>query len=210
MSKMGAILAFGILDAGGRNVGIKLQSRTGHDRVTAVVGMAVFSQFWYWYPLIYFISLSFAPTAFIGLNSKLQMPKFKFLSEASPLMFGYPPSTSPPATTSAIKLPTAVLSTSARAKVRAKKDTDAKAAAGKAPVQESASSPQPEGNGSAPTEAAGESSTASGAEFIAKGKDEDLTTVNKSLNELKQDLMEVSRSLTALKQNSSLSKDTCN
>ena len=136
MSKMGAILAQGILDAGGRNVAIMLQSRTGHDRVTAVVGMAVFSQFWYWYPLIYFISLSFAPTAFIGLNEELRMPKFDFISETKPSLFGYPPSVAPPAATSAVKLPTAVLSTSNRAKVRgAKRDAEAKA--GKATVLES-------------------------------------------------------------------------
>ncbi|KAG0583531.1 hypothetical protein KC19_3G144500 [Ceratodon purpureus] len=131
MSKMGAILAQGILDAGGRNVAIMLQSRTGHDRVTAVVGMAVFSQFWYWYPLIYFISLSFAPTAFIGLNEELRMPKFDFVSETKPSMFGYPPSVAPPAATSAVKVPTAVLSTSNRAKVRgAKRDAEAKAGKG--------------------------------------------------------------------------------
>lgn len=127
---MGAILAQGILDAGGRNVSIMLQSRSGHDRMTAVVGMAVFSQFWYWYPLLYFISLSFAPTAFIGLNDELRMPKFEFISDIRPSVFGYPPSVAPPTATSAVKLPTAVLSTSARAKARAKKDSAGKALEG--------------------------------------------------------------------------------
>ncbi|KAG6541940.1 hypothetical protein Mapa_016665 [Marchantia paleacea] len=126
MSKMGAILAQGILDAGGRNVTIMLQSRSGHDRMTAVVGMAVFSQFWYWYPLLYFISLSFAPTAFIGLNHELRMPRFDFISDIRPSVFGYPPSIAPPTTTSAVKFPTAVLSTSARAKARQKKDAAGK------------------------------------------------------------------------------------
>eukprot|EP00249_Psilotum_nudum_P023630 c28942_g1_i2 orf=532-3591(-) len=127
MSKMGAILACGILDAGGRNVTIALQSRTRHDRITAVVGMAVFSQFWYWYPLIYFLSLAFAPTAFIGLNHELNMPKFEFISDIKPSMFGYPPATAPPITTSAIKFPAAVLSTSARFnKARAKKEAEIK------------------------------------------------------------------------------------
>lgn len=139
MSKMGAILASGILDAGGRNVTIALQSRTKHDRITAVVGMAVFSQFWYWYPLIYFLSLSFAPTAFIGLNHELNMPKFEFLSEIKPSMFGYPPPTAPPVATSAMKLPTAVLSTSARAKARAKKEAELKHAADKSTPDESSS-----------------------------------------------------------------------
>ena len=137
MSKMGAILAQGILDAGGRNVAIMLQSRTGHDCVTAVVKMAVFSQFWYWYPLIYFISLSFAPTAFINLNEELWMPKFDFVSETKPYLFGYPPSAVPPAATLAVKVPTAVLSTSNQAKVRgAKKEADSVKAVGKATVLE--------------------------------------------------------------------------
>ena len=36
--------------------------------------MLVFTQYWYWYPLSYFISLTFVPTAFIGLDAKLKMP----------------------------------------------------------------------------------------------------------------------------------------
>ncbi|KAM7465935.1 hypothetical protein LguiB_013497 [Lonicera macranthoides] len=132
MSKMGAILASGILDAGGRNVTIKLLSKTKHDKITAVVGLAVFSQFWYWYPLIYFISLAFSPTAFIGLNYDLKVPKFEFLSHAKPSLFEYPRPTTVPTTTSAVKLPTAVLSTSAKAKARAsKKEADQKAVAEK-------------------------------------------------------------------------------
>uniref|UniRef100_A0A5B6ZA94 26S proteasome non-ATPase regulatory subunit 1 homolog n=1 Tax=Davidia involucrata TaxID=16924 RepID=A0A5B6ZA94_DAVIN len=140
MSKMGAILASGILDAGGRNVTIKLLSKTKHDKITAVVGLAVFSQFWYWYPLIYFVSLSFSPTAFIGLNYDLKVPTFEFLSHAKPSLFEYPRPTTVPATTSAVKLPTAVLSTSARAKARAsKKEADQKANAEKSSGVESSS-----------------------------------------------------------------------
>ncbi|XP_058203848.1 26S proteasome non-ATPase regulatory subunit 1 homolog A-like isoform X1 [Rhododendron vialii] len=138
MSKMGAILASGILDAGGRNVTIKLLSRTKHDKITAVVGLAVFSQFWYWYPLIYFISLSFSPAALIGLNYNLKIPRFEFLSHAKPSLFEYPRPTTVPTTTSAVKLPTAVLSISAKAKARAtKKEADQKANAEKSAGPES-------------------------------------------------------------------------
>lgn len=147
MSKMGAILASGILDAGGRNVTIKLLSKTKHDKITAVVGLAVFSQFWYWYPLIYFVSLAFSPTAFIGLNYDLKVPKFEFLSNAKPSLFEYPKPTTVPTTASAVKLPTAVLSTSARAKARAiKKEAEQKAIAEKAagvPASTSTSSAKP-------------------------------------------------------------------
>ncbi|XP_019093277.1 PREDICTED: 26S proteasome non-ATPase regulatory subunit 1 homolog B-like [Camelina sativa] len=86
----GAFLASGILEAGGGNVTIRLLSKTKHDKVTAVVGLAIFSQFWYWYPLIYFICLAFSPTAFIGLNYDLKFPKFEFMSLAKPSLFEYP------------------------------------------------------------------------------------------------------------------------
>ncbi|KAL8026545.1 hypothetical protein ABFX02_14G035400 [Erythranthe guttata] len=132
MSKMGAILASGILDAGGRNVTIKLLSKTKHDKMTAVVGLAVFTQFWYWYPLIYFVSLAFSPTALIGLNYDLKVPKFEFLSHAKPSLFEYPKPTTVPTTASAVKLPTAVLSTSVRAKARATKKEAEKASTEKA------------------------------------------------------------------------------
>jgi 26S proteasome regulatory subunit N2 len=128
MSKMGAILASGILDAGGRNVTIRLKSKSKHDKLTAVVGLAVFTQFWYWYPLTYFISLAFSPTAIIGLNSDLQMPKLEFLSNAKPSLFDYPKPTTQQTATATVKLPTAILSTYAKAKSRAsKKEAESKA-----------------------------------------------------------------------------------
>ncbi|XP_043810927.1 26S proteasome non-ATPase regulatory subunit 1 homolog A isoform X2 [Manihot esculenta] len=157
MSKMGAILASGILDAGGRNVTIRLLSKTKHDKVTAVVGLAVFSQFWYWYPLIYFISLSFSPTAFIGLNYDLKVPKFEFISNAKPSLFEYPKPTTVPTTTSAVKLPTAVLSTSAKAKARAKKEAEQKAHAEKAAGAESSSAASNTGKEKSSSEKDGDS-----------------------------------------------------
>jgi len=156
MSKMGAILASGILDAGGRNVTIRLLSKTKHDKITAVVGLAVFSQFWYWYPLIYFISLAFSPTAFIGLNYDLKVPKFEFVSNAKPSLFEYPKPTTVPTTTSAVKLPAAVLSTSAKAKARAKKEADQKATAEKAAGAESSPASTSAGKGKAPSEKDGD------------------------------------------------------
>lgn len=73
MTKMGAILASGIIDAGGRNVVISMQSRSGATRVSAVVGLMMFTQYWYWYPLLHFLSLAFQPTAIIGLTKDLKV-----------------------------------------------------------------------------------------------------------------------------------------
>lgn len=154
---MGAILASGILDAGGRNVTIRLLSKTKHDKVTAVIGLAVFSQFWYWYPLIYFISLAFSPTAFIGLNYDLKVPKFEFMSHAKPSLFEYPKPTTVPTANTAVKLPTAVLSTSVKAKARAKKDAEQKANAEKASGAEKSVNESGSGKGKASAEKDGDS-----------------------------------------------------
>merc|ERR1711976_768217 len=110
MAKFGAILAQSIIDAGGRNVTVSLQSRTGHTSMLGVVGMLVFTQYWYWFPLSHFLSLAFQPTAVIGLNSNLDMPVVQFKSNAKPSMFGYPPNLEEKKKEDKEKVTTAVLS----------------------------------------------------------------------------------------------------
>ncbi|KAG4306410.1 hypothetical protein PORY_000398 [Pneumocystis oryctolagi] len=121
MAKFGAALAQGILDAGGRNVTIGLQSITGSLNMVAIVSTAIFTQFWYWFPLTHFLSLSFTPTALIGLNKDLRIPKFEFISNAKPSLFAYPPETKKETDKGPEKVATAVLSTTAKAQARAKK-----------------------------------------------------------------------------------------
>ena len=114
MGRMGAIVATGILDAGGslvfrnplklhhcskshlgsgacvlevqsnrvcaggRNVTLGLNSRSGFFRRTSVVGLMLFTQYWYWYPLSYFLSLALQPTALIGISmDDLKLPKLQ-------------------------------------------------------------------------------------------------------------------------------------
>lgn len=50
----------------GRNVAASLFSSSGVLRRQAVVGFTLFTQLWYWFPLVYCVSLSFRPTALIG------------------------------------------------------------------------------------------------------------------------------------------------
>lgn len=127
MAKYGAILAQGIIDAGGRNVTVSLQSRTGHTNLQAVVGMLVFTQYWYWFPLAHCLSLAFTPTCIIGLNSDLKMPKIELRSAARPSMYAYPAPIEEKKTEEREKVATAVLSIAARQKRREtsdKKDDD--------------------------------------------------------------------------------------
>merc|ERR1712073_140326 len=123
MAKFGAILAQGIIDAGGRNVTVSLQSRTGHTSMLGVVGMLVFTQYWYWFPLSHFLSLAFQPTAVIGLNANLDMPVVKFRSAAKPSTYGYPPALEEKKKEDKEKVTTAVLSITNKQK---KKDAEKK------------------------------------------------------------------------------------
>ncbi|KAK5170052.1 hypothetical protein LTR04_004870 [Oleoguttula sp. CCFEE 6159] len=118
MAKFGCALALGIIDAGGRNCTIGLQTQTGNLNMAGIVGMAVFTQYWYWFPLTHFLSLSFTPTSIIGVDQDLEIPSFKFHSATRPSMFDYPPEQEVKAEEAPEKVKTAILSTTAQAKRR--------------------------------------------------------------------------------------------
>ncbi|KAK4225421.1 armadillo-type protein [Podospora fimiseda] len=121
MTKFGAAVALGILDAGGRNCSIGLQTQTGNLNMSGIVGMAVFTQYWYWFPFTHFLSLSFVPTSIIGLDHELEIPSFKFHCATRPSLFDYPPELEVKAEQGPTMVTTAVLSTTAQAKRRAQK-----------------------------------------------------------------------------------------
>ncbi|KAG5221618.1 proteasome regulatory particle base [Salix suchowensis] len=121
VARFGAALGQGLIDAGGRNVTISLSSRAGSRNTSAIVGMVLFCQFWYWYPLAHCACLAFQPTGIIGLNGDLKAPQFEFISNARPSMFAYPVDTQPPKKEAVAKVATAVLSTTAKVKAREKR-----------------------------------------------------------------------------------------
>jgi 26S proteasome regulatory subunit N2 len=121
MTKFGAALALGIIDAGGRNCTIGLQTQTGNLNMAGIVGMAVFTQYWYWFPFTHFLSLAFSPTSIIGLDHDLEMPSFKFHCATRPSLFDYPPEQEAKAEEGPAQIATAILSTTAHAKRRAQK-----------------------------------------------------------------------------------------
>ncbi|XP_966419.1 26S proteasome non-ATPase regulatory subunit 1 [Tribolium castaneum] len=118
MAKFGAILAQGIIDAGGRNVTLSLQSRTGHMNMLAVVGTLVFTQYWYWFPLSHCLALAFTPTCLIALNEQLKMPKLELKSNAKPSLYAYPAPLEEKKREEREKVTTAVLSIAARQRRR--------------------------------------------------------------------------------------------
>jgi len=153
MARFGAALGQGLIDAGGRNVTISLQSCAGSRNMNAIVGMALFCQFWYWYPLAHCVALAFEPTAIIGLTEYLKAPTFDFTSNAKPSLFAYPQPTKPPTKEAVEKVATAVLSTTAKAKARAKEKKE------KGETTETdVKSPKPSGTGSGDVEMKDEAS----------------------------------------------------
>ena len=118
ITKSGAVIAHGILDAGGRNVVMSMQSRTGIMKMGAAVGCMLWVQHWYWYPLMLTLSLSFTPTVMIGLNDNFDMPtSFTAKCNAPPSVFAYPRVESKKEDDKKL-VATAVLSTTAKAKAR--------------------------------------------------------------------------------------------
>ncbi|KAF0686226.1 Aste57867_21931 [Aphanomyces stellatus] len=149
MTKMGAIFAQGILDAGGRNVVISMQSHTGFTKMSSVVGLALWAQHWFWYPLSHFLELSFQPTAVIGLNHDLKLPTgFSLVCGTKPSHFAYPKKLEEKKEEKKELVATAVLSTTAKAKARlakqeAKEKTKEEQAAAAATTSDEAAAPAP-------------------------------------------------------------------
>ena len=130
MTKFGSAVSLGIIDAGGRNCTISLQTQTGNLNMAGIVGMVIFIQYWYWFPLTHFLSLSFTPTSVIGIDQDLEVPSFKFHSATRPSLFDYPPEQETKVEDAPEKVKTAVLSTTLQAKRRAQKQKKEKAQRG--------------------------------------------------------------------------------
>ncbi|CAM9153706.1 unnamed protein product [Pylaiella littoralis] len=136
MTKMGAIMASGIMEAGGRNVTITMQSRAGFTKMSSVVGLAVWCQYWYWYPLMHFLPLAFTPTTHIGLNKDFKMPNnYEATCDARPSLFSYPKKLEEKKEEKKERVTTVTLSTTAKAKAReARKELSTKQEDGDAPA----------------------------------------------------------------------------
>jgi len=125
LAKMGAILGTGIINAGGRNATINLQSRAGNNKMASIIGLALFTHYWYWYPCMHFLSLSLSPTMLSGLNKDLKVPKsFSFRSNAKPSLFKYPDFLKEEEKKVKEKVETAILSTTIKKQIKDKRKSD--------------------------------------------------------------------------------------
>jgi 26S proteasome regulatory subunit N2 len=140
MTRLGAFLASGIIDAGGRNVRFSLLSRAGVPKPPAVAGIILWAQYWFWYPMLHTLSLCFSPSALIGVNKNLDIPKaFTVKIEGGdPLRFNYPDPTVEKKEEKKERIKTVQLSTTAhsKAKEKVKEDVEMKPETETKPVAE--------------------------------------------------------------------------
>lgn len=119
LTKMGAILSTGILDAGGRNCSLMLGSRNGFTKMTSAVGLVLWLQHWHWYPMMHMFSLALTPTYTIGLNKDFKFPKkFEVVCNAKPSAFAYPKKLEEKKEEKKKRVETVTLSTTAKEKAR--------------------------------------------------------------------------------------------
>ncbi|KAJ2609706.1 proteasome regulatory particle base subunit [Coemansia sp. RSA 1365] len=121
VTKFGAAISQGILNAGGRNVTIGLTTNDGQLNAPACAGMLLFTQFWYWFPLAHFLALSFRPTALIAVNKDLNTPNLEAVCTSRKALYTYPPNIEQPVAQAPVKIATAVLSTTAKTRRTTKK-----------------------------------------------------------------------------------------
>lgn len=113
LAKFGAALAQGIIDAGGCNATITLEHRlTGNLNMRAITGLAIFLQYWYWFPLAHFISLAFTPTTVVCVDEELRIPEMDLECVGAPARkFGFPAKLEQPSSKAPEQVATAILST---------------------------------------------------------------------------------------------------
>jgi len=119
LTKMGAILSTGIIDAGGRNCSLMLGSRNGFNKMTSAAGLVLWLQHWHWYPMMHMFSLALTPTYTIGLNKDFKFPKnFEIVCNSKPSAFAYPKKLEEKKEEKKRRVETVTLSTTAKEKAR--------------------------------------------------------------------------------------------
>lgn len=69
---------------------ISLVTKEGNPKLKNILGLYMFTQYWYWYPLSTFLGLALEPTYLAGITKDLKIPRsFAFVSKAPKTYFDY-------------------------------------------------------------------------------------------------------------------------
>ncbi|KAI5192135.1 26S proteasome regulatory subunit N2 [Nematocida minor] len=72
-ARFGALLGRSLLDACGKNGFVSIFGMSGDLSIKSVCGAILFSQFWYWYPLVPFLTLCMKPTLLLAVDTDLKI-----------------------------------------------------------------------------------------------------------------------------------------
>lgn len=122
LTKFGACLGQGIMNACGRNGTIQLENpEFGTINPLPVVGVMMFTQFWNWFPLAHFLNLAFTPCNVIAVAAPgFSAPDVSFQCHTKEGVFDYPEITKEEVSKKPSKNKSAVLSTSKLGKTKTK------------------------------------------------------------------------------------------
>jgi 26S proteasome regulatory subunit N2 len=119
LTKLGAIVAAGIIDAGGRNCSVSLCSSGGFIRPSACIGIALWTQHWYWYPMLHFFSLALTPSVLVGVNKDFRLPtSFSVFCASTASKYAYPSKIKEKKEAKRERVVTAILSTTLKQQAR--------------------------------------------------------------------------------------------
>ena len=120
--RLGALVGQGLMELGGRNCTINLVNPYGTNKMSSIIGLALFTQYYYWFPMLHFINLAVNPSMLIGVDENLKIVRgYKIISKAKPSLFAYPSESIIQEKTKAVKQEAAVLSTHSRVKAKERK-----------------------------------------------------------------------------------------
>jgi 26S proteasome regulatory subunit N2 len=94
IAKLGYALGLSLMQSGGGNCILNLRGNESWNsnslKPQTVIGIFMFTFYWYWFPLVNFIGLALEPTFLVGVNKDLKVPRsFQFNSKAPKKLFDY-------------------------------------------------------------------------------------------------------------------------
>ena len=120
--KFGALISKGIYELGGQNCILSLTANSGENKMISIIGMCLFTQYYYWFPMIHMLNLAVTPSFVFNLDENLVAPtNFYVKSNAKPGIFGYKIEEEEEKKKTEVKTEVAILSTHTRVNAKARK-----------------------------------------------------------------------------------------
>lgn len=90
ISKLGCYMGLGLMQSGGGNSTLSLLTRDGRLKLKNISSVFLFTQYWYWFPLMNMLGLALEPSYLVGVLKENGVPRgFQFVSQRPKSFFDY-------------------------------------------------------------------------------------------------------------------------